>query len=60
MTEYFNIKEIAEKMRVSERTVWSLIKEGKLDTYTVGIGRGKRVATQEQIDKCVQGDDSND
>jgi hypothetical protein len=37
-----------------------LIKDGKLETYRVGDGRGVHRITQEQIDRCMRGENSGE
>lgn len=61
MSEYFDLKQTAEKMRISRPTLMKLIKEGKLKTYRIGGPKGRHVVTQEQIDECIKGvsDDHN-
>lgn len=53
-TEYFDLKQTAEKMRISRPTLMKLIKEEKLKTHRVGK---RHLVTQKQIDECVQGND---
>lgn len=38
--EFLLVKEIAEKLRVSERTVYRLIDDGQLEAHRFGLGQG--------------------
>lgn len=54
MTEYFDMNEAAKKMKISIRTLRKLVKKEKLKIFKIG-GNGKQVTTQEEIDRCVKG-----
>ncbi len=51
MNDYLRIKEVAERLAVSEQTARKLIRLGKLDAIRIG-NRSLRI-TQESIDAYV-------
>ena len=51
MNDYLRIKEVAERLAVSEQTVRKLVRLGKLDAIRIG-NRSLRI-TQESIDAYV-------
>ena len=50
---YYTVREIAEKLKVKDSTVWLWIRTGKLDCIRIGNGRNYRIS-QSDIDKFLQ------
>ena len=51
-TEYFTLQEVAKKLKISDRQVYNLIIQGKLEHHQIG-GTGNYRFTQDQLDKCL-------
>jgi excisionase family DNA binding protein len=43
-------------MKLKRNAIMKLIKEGKLEAYRTGGDTGDYRITQEQIDRCIQGE----
>ena len=50
--EWFTVNEGAEYLRVSRRTIYKLVKDGRLPVYTVGAKRHRRFKRQD-LDKAL-------
>jgi excisionase family DNA binding protein len=49
-----NVKELADRLRVSSSTVYSLVEEGRISCYRIGKGRGSIRFTEEQVQTFLQ------
>ena len=47
------VKETAEKLNVSETTVYGLVARGSLASHRIGVGRGTVRITQQAIDRYL-------
>jgi excisionase family DNA binding protein len=48
-----DIEEVAEKLRVSQSTVRSLVRSGKLHAYRIGAKRGRLRVKQEDVARYI-------
>ena len=53
--DFFTVKEVAEKLKLGVKSIYNLIRDGKLKSYRVMGDNGPHIITQEQIDACVKG-----
>ena len=59
----FTVREAADRLNVSEKTIRNLLKSGKLDYHRIGAGRGviriSEEALNRHLDDCeVKGDET--
>lgn len=54
LKEYYTVKDIAELLNVSEKTIRNILKQGKLKGKKVGV---KWVTTKKMLDEYIEGKD---
>jgi excisionase family DNA binding protein len=50
-----NVREVAERLRVSATCVYQLIEQGKLACHRIGIGRGAIRVSAEDLEEFIDG-----
>lgn len=50
-TRFFTLAEVADTLRITTRTVYNIIKEGRLDTFILG---GKNVVTEAELNRYLK------